>query len=321
MYNLNIPAGRWLAPLCAVLAFASASACAPDSARDAGGAIRVVATTSLVADLVRNVGGDRVDLTALMGSGVDPHLYRASEGDVRALSRADVIFYNGLHLEAKMSEVLERMHGSTRTFAVSDGVDRARLLSPPEFAGNYDPHIWFDVSMWRSALDHVRASLVEVSPADSALFNANAATYAIHLDSLDSYVRERAATVPQSQRVIVTAHDAFNYFGRAYGFEVRGLQGISTAAEAGAADVRELAQFIADRKIPAVFVESSVPRRSIEAVQAAVASRGFNVSIGGQLFSDALGDGGTPEATYLGMVRHNIDTITSALLNTDPPLQ
>jgi manganese/zinc/iron transport system substrate-binding protein len=294
------------------------SACGPSAGRVADGRLNVVATTSMVADLVRNVGGDRLIVTGLMGPGVDPHLYRASEGDVSALHNADVIFYNGLHLEAKMADVLERMDGATRTFAVSDGVARERLLAPPEFAGNYDPHIWFDVSMWKSALEHVRVSLAEVSLADSALFRANADRYGAELDSLDSFVRERSASVPERQRVIVTAHDAFNYFGRAYGFEVKGLQGISTAAEAGAADVINLANFIVERRVPAIFVESSVPARSIEAVQAAVVSRGHSVSIGGQLFSDALGDAGSPEGAYPGMVRHNINTIVAALTMAVP---
>ena len=291
----------------------SLAGCAAGGSDD-DGTLDVVATTSLVADLVSNVGGDKVSISSLMGPGVDPHLYRASEGDVRTLSSADVIFYSGLHLEAKMADVLEKMRGSIKTFAVSDGVDRAKLMAPPEFAGNYDPHIWFDVSMWRLALEHVRISLSQIRPADSATFRANAERYSAQLDSLESYVKERAATVPAAQRVIVTAHDAFNYFGRAYGFEVKGLQGISTAAEAGAADVKNLASFIVQRRIPAIFVESSVPRRSIEAVQAAVAAQGFKVFIGGQLYSDALGDAGSIEGTYPGMVRHNIDTIVAALL-------
>jgi len=275
--------------------------------------IQVVTTTSMITDLVKVIGGERVEVKGLMGPGVDPHLYKASAGDVSRLQGADVIFYNGLHLEAAMSEVLEQMHGRTKTAAVTDGIDKATLLAPPEFAGAYDPHIWFDATMWMKAAEQVRDALAELDPNSASLYKSNGEKYLEELSNLHNYVKTEAEKIPQEQRVIVTAHDAFNYFGRAYGFEVRGLQGISTATEAGAADVQNLAQFIAERKIPAIFVESSVPRRSIEALQAAVKSKGHNVSIGGQLFSDALGDPGTPEGTYAGMIRYNIDTIVKAL--------
>jgi manganese/zinc/iron transport system substrate-binding protein len=275
--------------------------------------LRVVATTSLVADLVRNVAGARVIVDALMGPGVDPHLYRARAGDVDRLSRADVVFYSGLHLEAKLAEVLERLGERRRIVAVTDAIHRSRLLAPPEFAGAFDPHVWFDVALWAEALGPVQSALSEVDPAHGAEYAANAAAYRSRLAALHEWVGRRAAEVPAPQRALVTAHDAFNYFGRAYGFEVRGLQGISTASEAGTADVQALAAFVAEHRIPALFVESSVPRRSIEAVQAAVRSRSFSVEIGGQLFSDALGDPGTPAGTYEGMVRHNVGTIVDAL--------
>ena len=274
----------------------------------------VVATTGMIADVVRNVGGDHVQVTALMGPGIDPHLYKAREGDVRRLWRARVIFYNGLHLEARMAEVLEHMDERTPTVAVTDLVDRGRLLAPAAFAGAYDPHLWFDVRFWIDATEAVRRGLTEVDPARAEVYAANAAAYAQQLEALHTYVLSRAAAVPAERRVLVTAHDAFNYFGRAYGFEVRGLQGISTASEAGTGDVQQLAELIATRRIPAVFVESSIPRRTIEAVRAAVRARGFEVQIGGQLYSDAMGTPGTPEGTYIGMVRHNIDTIVGALL-------
>jgi manganese/zinc/iron transport system substrate-binding protein len=275
--------------------------------------IRVVTTIGMIKDIVENVGGERVRVDGLMGAGVDPHLYKASEGDVTRLSQADVIFYNGLHLEAAMSEVLERMHGRIQTVAVADAIDKTLLLAPPEFSGAYDPHVWFDVTLWSKAVERVRDTLVDLDPASADGYKTNASDYLKELDALHQYVRTRAESVPSEQRVLITAHDAFNYFGRAYGFEVRGLQGISTAAEAGTADVQALAQFIADRKIRAIFVESSVPQRTIEAVQAAVRAKGFDVKIGGQLFSDAMGDPGTPEGTYIGMVRHNVDTIVNAL--------
>lgn len=295
--------------------------CGPVSARGASNLgeeiahrkIRAVATTGMVADIVKNVGGERLEVTALMGPGVDPHLYKPSERTVIALAEADVIFYNGLHLEAQMAEVFEKMGDRVRTASVSDGIDRSRLAAPPEFAGSYDPHVWFDVSMWMSAVETVRDTLIDLDPTHAVYYGENAVRYLGELAELHEYVKAQAERIPAERRVLITAHDAFNYFGRAYGFEVRGLQGISTAAEASTADVQALAEFIVERKIPAIFVESSVSPRTVEAVRAAVRARGFEVEIGGQLFSDAMGNPGTPEGTYIGMVRHNIDTIVSAL--------
>lgn len=278
--------------------------------------IRVVTTIGMITDIVQNVGGDRVNATGLMGSGIDPHLYKASEGDVARLAGADLIFYNGLHLEGKIAGVLERMQDQIKTVVVTQDIDRAVLLAPPEFEGAYDPHVWFDVTLWMKAVERVRDTLIEVDKDSAELYRANTKNYLAKLTELHDYVMQQAERVPPDQRVLVTAHDAFNYFGRAYGFEVRGLQGISTAAEAGTADVQALVQFIVERRIPAMFVETSVPRRSIEAVQAAVKAKGFSVEIGGQLFSDAMGASGTPEGTYIGMVRHNIDTIVASLLQT-----
>ena len=278
--------------------------------------IRVVTTIGMITDVVKNVGGDRVNAIGLMGPGIDPHLYKASEGDVARLAGADLILYNGLHLEGKMAGVLERMQDQVKTVAVTHDVDRAVLLAPPEFEGAYDPHLWFDVILWMKAVERVRDTLIEVDKDSAELYRANTKDYLMKLEELHNYVMQQAERISPDQRVLVTAHDAFNYFGRAYGFEVRGLQGISTAAEAGTADVQALVQFIVERRIPAMFVETSVPRRSIEAVQAAVKAKGFSVEIGGQLFSDAMGASGTPEGTYIGMVRHNIDTIVASLLQT-----
>jgi manganese/zinc/iron transport system substrate-binding protein len=280
--------------------------------------VRVVATTGMIADAAANVGGERAQVTGLMGPGVDPHLYNASEGDVTRLRNADLIFYNGLHLEAQMANVLERMDGSgVTTVPVAGSIDPSLLLAPPEFAGAYDPHVWFDVSLWMQVVEKIRDSYMELDPEHAAVYEANAAAYLEELVTLHDYVAAQAALLPDERRVLVTAHDAFNYFGRAYGFEVRGLQGISTEAEASTADVQQLATFIAEGRIPAIFVESSVPQRNVEAVQAAVRALGYDAAIGGQLFSDAMGNAGTPEGTYIGMVRHNIDTIVSALLAGD----
>jgi manganese/zinc/iron transport system substrate-binding protein len=296
-----------------LLSACSASAGGPQ-APIAERTIHIVTTTGMIADITKNVGGDRVQVTALMGPGVDPHLYKASEGDVIRLQEADVIFYNGLHLEAQMGDVLERLNDfGIKTVAVADKIDRSLLLSPPEFQGNYDPHIWFDVTLWMKAVVQVRETLMEIDPSSRSTYEANADAYLAELEGLHQDVLEQASTVPAGQRILITAHDAFNYFGRAYGFEVRGLQGISTEAQAGTADVQALADFIVEKQIPAIFVESSVPQRNVEAVQAAVQAQGFEVKIGGSLFSDALGSEGTPEGTYIGMVRHNIDTIVTAL--------
>jgi manganese/zinc/iron transport system substrate-binding protein len=262
---------------------------------------------------VERVGGERVAVEALMGPGVDPHLYKATASDVRKLADADVIFYNGLHLEAAMGELLEEMGARVPTVAVTRGIATATLLAPPEFAGNYDPHVWFDVEMWISAVEEVRAGLTALDSAGSAAYAANAAAVTSELRELDAWVQTRVNELDPSMRVLVTAHDAFNYFGRAYGFEVRGLQGISTASEAGTGDVQSLADMIAERRIPAVFVETSIPQRTIEAVRAAVRSRGFEVRIGGSLYSDAMGNPGTDAGTYPGMVRHNVNTIVDAL--------
>lgn len=298
----------------AAVASVLAGACAPPEPPAEEGRLNVVTTIGMIRDVAQNVGGEHVRVVGLMGPGVDPHLYKASEGDVRRLFRADVIFYGGLHLEARMGDVLEEMGSRTRVRAVSEAVPPERRLAPPEFQGAYDPHVWFDVRLWAMTVDVVERTLAEADPAHAGDFAANAARYRTQLAELDRYVREQAARVPAERRVLITAHDAFNYFGRAYGFQVRGLQGISTAAEAGTADVQALAEFIATRRIPALFVESSIPRRTIEAVQEAVAARGYDVRIGGSLYSDAMGNPGTPEGTYIGMVRHNIDTIVGALL-------
>jgi manganese/zinc/iron transport system substrate-binding protein len=276
--------------------------------------ISVVATIGMVADVAERVGGERVSVEGLMGPGIDPHLYKASEGDLRRLERADLILYAGLHLEAKMADVLERISDQRATQAVTDAIPRSRLLSPPQFEGQYDPHVWFDVRLWMLAVEQIRDTLTELDPGSREVYRANAAAYLAELEELDRYVGEQAERVPEERRVVITAHDAFGYFGEAYGFEVRGLQGISTASEAGAGDVQALADFIAERRIPAIFVESSVSPRTISAVREAVRSRGFDVEVGGSLFSDAMGDEGTPEGTYIGMVRHNVDTIVAGLL-------
>jgi manganese/zinc/iron transport system substrate-binding protein len=289
------------------------SACG-DASGESGGdrKLSIVTTTGMIADAAQNIGGDLVEVTALMGPGVDPHLYKASAGDVGRLNQADLVLYNGLHLEAAMADVLQETQ-TLNAVAVAETIDEADLLRPAEFGGQFDPHVWFDVSLWSRAVEQVRDSLIELDGENTDTYRQNAEGYLAELADLHDYVTQQALKIPEDRRVIITAHDAFNYFGRAYGLEVRGLLGISTAAEAGTRDISDLAEMIAERRIPAIFVETSVSSRSIDAVRAAVRSNGFEVKIGGELFSDAMGDAGTEEGTYQGMVRHNIDTIVEAL--------
>jgi manganese/zinc/iron transport system substrate-binding protein len=279
-------------------------------------AINAVATTGMIADVVREIGGERVNIEGMMGPGVDPHLYKASASDVRLLEQADVIFYNGLHLEAGMGNVLERMSSYKLTVPIAEAIPVVDRLADPVYPDAHDPHVWFDVSLWMKAVERVRETLIELDPNNAAIYERNAIRYLQELADLHEYVRGQAAQLPTDQRVLITAHDAFGYFGRAYGFEVVGLQGISTETEASTADVSTLAGLIVSKRIPAIFIESSVPTRNIEAVQAAVRNQGFEVQIGGELFSDALGDPDTPEGNYIGMVRHNINTIVHALLES-----
>jgi len=292
-----------------------ASACRlGDSAQRADGRLHVVATTNLVGDAAAIVGGEHVVVTSLMGPGVDPHLYKAREGDVVRMSEADLILYGGLHLEGKMVELFEQMAERGRpTVAVTNGIERSRLIESETFGGNYDPHVWFDVTLWAQAIDHIAATFAELDPKNAELYASNATTYRARLDTLHQWTQSEVASIPEMTRMLVTSHDAFGYFGRTYNIEVRGLQGISTVSEAGTADVQDLAESVASRRIPALFIESSVSPRGIEAVREAVRARGFEVHIGGSLFSDALGDPDTPEGTYIGMVRHNVSTIVGGL--------
>lgn len=307
---------RYVSLLALLLASLIQAGCSGDESRGdiATRKIRVVTTTGMVTDLVQNIGGDRVEVTGLMGPGVDPHLYRASEGDTARMARADLIVYNGLHLEGKMTDVFERMQKRVKTVPVTDGLDPKDMRpAPPGFEGTHDPHIWFDVSLWKKAAEQVRKVLSEMDPASAESYKKNAGGYIAELDKLDAYVRSQVQKVPTGQRILVTAHDAFYYFGNAYGFEVQGLQGISTESESSPADIQKLARFIAERRLPAIFVESSVPTKTLEAVQAAVTAKGHSVRIGGELYSDALGDRDGDAGTYVGMIKHNVDTIVSAL--------
>jgi manganese/zinc/iron transport system substrate-binding protein len=276
------------------------------------GKLNVVTTTTMITDLVKNIGGEYINLQGLMGSGVDPHLYKASEGDVSKLANADIIFYNGLHLEGKLVEVFEKMK-TIKTIAISDALDENTLIGSEYFASNYDPHIWFNIDYWIQATTFIVNKLSEAIPEQKDSFEANGTAYIKQLEDLKTNIKATIETLPKEKRILVTAHDAFNYFGKAFGFEVVGLQGLSTATEAGVQDVQKLSSFIIEKKLKAIFVESSVPKRTIEALQAAVNSKGHAVTIGGSLYSDALGNAGTTEGTYIGMFEYNVNTIVNAL--------
>lgn len=277
------------------------------------GKVKVTATIGMITDVVGQVGGDHVEVLGLMKAGVDPHLYKATQGDLNKLNKADIIFYNGLHLEGKMVDVLEKMNAKKPTVAVSRNIDKAKLRSWNGGEGQYDPHIWFDVRNWMSATEVIRDELVKLDPAHADDYKKNAEAYLKQLQALHEETKAKIASIPEKSRVLVTAHDAFGYFGDAYGIKVIGLQGISTASEAGLKDVADLRDFLVENRIKAVFVESSVPKKTIQAVVDGAKEKGHEVKIGGELFSDAMGGPGTPEGTYIGMVRHNVDTIVNAL--------
>jgi manganese/zinc/iron transport system substrate-binding protein len=281
--------------------------------KDKSGKLKVVTTTSMLTDLVNNIGGDLVEIKGLMGAGVDPHLYKASEGDVSKLAGADIIFYNGLHLEGKLVEVFEKMGSSKKTIALGEFLPKEELIDSEYFASNYDPHVWFNIQFFKNFAKTITAQLSEADPAHTLAFSENEKKYLEKLEALEIAIKETIAALPEEKRILVTAHDAFNYFGKSYGFNVVGLQGLSTATEAGVQDVQRLSQFIIDNNVKAIFVESSVPRRTIEALEAAVLSKNHAVTIGGSLYSDALGNPGTDEGTYIGMFTYNVNTIVNAL--------
>lgn len=294
------------------------SACGPQETSDEAtaartGLLKITATTGMIADTARIVGGDHVEVQGLMGPGVDPHLYKATQGDLTKLSGADIVLYNGLHLEGRMADILVKMARRVQTVQVTATIPEDILREPPEFLGQYDPHVWFDVSMWKYVAEHTRDTFIEADPANAEDYTANEAAFQKELDDLHVYAKEQIATVPKEGRILVTAHDAFGYFGRAYDIDVVGLQGISTASEAGLQDIQNILNIIIKRKARAVFVESSVSRKNVEALIEGAESRGHPLVLGGELFSDAMGAAGTPEGTYIGMVRHNVDTIVGAL--------
>ncbi|MBB3108441.1 manganese/zinc/iron transport system substrate-binding protein [Paenibacillus phyllosphaerae] len=314
-HKVKAPFRRWMYVVLFLTASVLVLSGCADSKETTGaegeGKLKITTTTGMIADVAANIGGAYVDVTGLMGSGVDPHLYKATQGDIRKLDDADIIFFNGLHLEGKMTEMFDKMAEKKTVVAVSEQLPESALRT--DGSGVHDPHIWFNVRNWISAAEVIRDTLMEQDPEHADAYRTQAEAYLAELEQLDTYVSEQIASIPEADRVLVTAHDAFGYFGDAYGIQVMGLQGISTASEYGSKDVANLRDYLVDNKIKAVFVESSVPKKSIEAVIEGAAKLGHEVKIGGELFSDALGPSGTEEGTYIGMVRHNVDTIAAAL--------
>ena len=275
------------------------------------GRLRVTTTVGMLGDMVENIGGEFVNVQSLMGPGVDPHLYKASAGDIRKIEDADLVFYVGLHLESKMVEVFESVAERKSVTGSAEFLPKSSLIAVADDL--YDPHVWFDVDLWAQTIDPIVEALSAADPEHTVEFAANGNRYLAKLNELDQWVEERTLEVAEGNRVLVTAHDAFSYFGQAYGFEVIGIQGISTASDYGLKDLQQTVDLIVDRGIKSIFVESSVSKKSIEALKEGVDSKGGSVTIGGELFSDAMGQAGTEEGTYIGMVKHNINTIVNAL--------
>ncbi len=304
----------FLAALTGCVALALGHCDASAASRPLPANFSIITTCGMVTDIVREVAGNKARVVGLMGEGVDPHLYKPNRDDVARLLQADVVFYSGLMLEGRMIDTfLKVARKGTPVFAVTELLDEKFLLEPAEFQGHTDPHVWMDVRAWMEAVKVVARSLGEVDPIHAAIYRANATNYSARLAKLDEYARTTLARIPKERRVLITAHDAFNYFGRAYGMEVRGIQGISTESEAGVADINKLVDFIVASKIPAIFVESSVSDKNIKALIEGSQSRKHPVRIGGQIFSDAMGQAGTYEGTYIGMIDHNVTTIVRAL--------
>lgn len=275
---------------------------------------RIVCTVSMVTDIVRQIVGDQAEVIGLIGEGVDPHLYKPTRNDIAAMQSAEVIFYSGLMLEGKMGETLEKLAAAgKRVVAVTQRIDESYLLGWPDSPGHHDPHVWMDASAWSKCVEAAAAELAAWQPAAKPQFTQNAARLASELEKLHAYAKDVIGSIPVKSRTLITAHDAFHYFGRAYGMEVLGIQGISTESEAGLKDLERLVNIIVERDIQAVFVESSVAEKNIRALLEGAKARGKTVSIGGTLFSDAMGSAGTYEGTYVGMIDHNVTTIARAL--------
>jgi manganese/zinc/iron transport system substrate-binding protein len=310
---------RAFASLAAAAALAVASGVQGARAQASGEVpLTVVATTGMIADAASRVGGDLVEVRALMGPGVDPHAYRQTRSDIVAMTRADLVLWHGLYLEAQLEDFMQDLARNRPVVAVAESVPQDLLLGHDDYPDKFDPHVWITPSLWTHVVEGVRDALVDVHPDGADTFNANATAYLAEIDRLAAYQSGVLSSVPPEARVLLTAHDAFNYFGVAYGFEVLGIQGISTESEAGLNRIGELVDMLVDRGIGAVFVESSVSDRNVRALIEGAAAQGHEVRIGGELFSDAMGETGTYEGTYIGMIDHNATTIATALGGTAP---
>jgi manganese/zinc/iron transport system substrate-binding protein len=280
--------------------------------------IKVAATVGMVGDIVKEVAGERAEVTTIIGAGVDPHVYNPTRGDVTALLRSDMIFYSGLLLEGQMGDVLEKVSRKRPVIAVTERLKTDYLIHD-DTTNHNDPHVWMDVSGWIKAVDVVSAALEAFDPPNEGTYRKNASRYLEQLQALDAYAKTAIAAIPDQQRILITAHDAFSYMGRAYGLAVMGIQGLSTESEAGLKDINRIVDMLVEKKIPAVFVETSVSDKNVKALVEGAASRGHTVVIGGELFSDAMGPPGTYEGTYIGMIDHNVTIISRALGGEPPP--
>ncbi len=299
--------------LAALLAF-----CLATTAARAEDRLNLVATVSMIGDAVSAIAGDRADVKTLMGEGVDPHLYRQTQSDIAAMVRADAVFWNGLYLEAQLEEFLEKLGRRKPVFAIGEAVPLDQRIASEDYSDRFDPHVWMTPELWRFAVTATRDALIELDPDGADWYQANTQAYLADLEKLADFARTSLETVPEERRVLITAHDAFGYFGRTYDFEVVGIQGLSTESEAGLQRVDEIVSLIVDRDIQAIFVETSVSERNVRALIEGAAARGHKVVVGGQLFSDAMGSQGTYTGTYIGMIDSNVTTITNALGGTAP---
>ncbi|MEM6643675.1 MAG: zinc ABC transporter substrate-binding protein [Bacteroidota bacterium] len=288
------------------------SACVSDRSEETS-KLHVVATTGMLYDALLNIGGDSLHADYIMGPGVDPHLYKATQGDLQKVKNADLVIYNGLYLEGKMTDILKKLGQQKPVKAVAEAIPPGQLMVQTGSAGTIDPHVWFDVSLWKKVVMQIAAALQEVDPGNSAFYEGNLQSYLTKLDDLDKLVRDQLSEIPTQQRVLITAHDAFGYFGNAYGIRVEAVQGMSTVADFGLKDIAELIDLIISNNVKAVFMETSVSDRSIKAVIAGCREKGHEVNMGGSLYSDAMGAPGTAEGTYIGMFQKNVETMVSAL--------
>ena len=308
-----------LCSIAALVLLATAGAVHAQDSTNQEAPINTVVTIGMIGDVAKNVGWECVDVTAIMGPGVDPHLYQASARDVKTLQDADVIFFSGYSLEGQLGSVLDRFSKMKPTVAVSpSSIDPGQLITVQDIYG-IDPHLWMDASLWANIAPTIAETLSELRPDCADGMKANADAYAAQLEALHAWAKDAVASIPEKQRILVTAHDAFNYYGRAYGIEVTGIQGISTESEAGVADIREMAKAVAERKVPAVFIESTINPRTIQAVIDAARQQGHEVAIGGELYSDAMGEAGKVGGTYIGMIYENTKNIVTALGGALPP--